>query len=82
MATITSAASGVWSDTATWTGAAVPGISDTVKLAHVVTLDAAAQVQGFDPTGTGMLKASTSGTFSVLCGGLTLAYRVQPLQGI
>lgn len=82
MATITSTASGVWSATSTWAGGVLPAITDVAKLAHVVTLDVATQIQGFDPTGTGMLKASPSGSFAVLCGGLTLAYRVTPLQGI
>lgn len=59
----------------------LPGITDVAKLQHVITLDGNQQIQGFDPTGTGMLKASSSGAYSVLCGGLTLAYRVQPLQG-
>jgi len=63
MATITSAASGVWSDPATWTPAQVPVLGDKVIIAnpHVVTLDGVYYIG--DDTATalavnGTLKAS------------------------
>lgn len=58
MATITSGASGNWSATATWVGSVVPGISDTAKIDHVVTLDVSGNVGGIDPAGSGVLVGS------------------------
>lgn len=52
-ATITSAASGNWSNTATWTGGVVPGNGDTavVAAAHTVTIDQAVAVGTSPVTG-------------------------------
>lgn len=58
MATITSAAAGNWSDTATWTGGMVPGASDDVTLAHVVALDT-------DVTVKSLTNVTSGGSISV-----------------
>lgn len=46
MATISTAAAGNWSNTATWTGGVKPAASDTVTLNHAVTLDEDATIAG------------------------------------
>ena len=77
----TTLASGVWSSTSSWTGNVVPIATDIVSLNHVITLDINAQIWGFNPQGTGMLKNSTSGNYAVVCGtaGTVAAYKVLPL---
>lgn len=73
MATITSAANGNWSATATWTGAAVPGKGDVAKLNHQVTLDTNnASVGGIDPTGSGCLINSQSGNRLIVGSGAVM----------
>jgi hypothetical protein len=39
MATITSAAAGLWSATTTWTGGVLPAANDTVTITHAITYD-------------------------------------------
>ncbi len=55
MATITSASSGNFSDTATWVGGVVPGVGDDAVAAttHVVTIDTDVTVISFQQAGTG-----------------------------
>jgi hypothetical protein len=55
MATITSASSGNFSDTATWVGGVVPGAGDDAVAAtgHVVVIDFDVTVLSFQQTGTG-----------------------------
>jgi hypothetical protein len=71
-ANITSAASGNWSETATWTGSVVPGIGDNVTINHDVTINGnfgcsnlevtAAQTLDFTP---GLLNFSIYGALVV-----------------
>lgn len=67
MATIASTAAGNYFTGATWVGGVVPGIGDTAKFMHVVTLDASGNVGGIDPTGTGVLVGSNP-SFRLLVG--------------
>lgn len=61
MATITSAASGNWSNTATWVGGVVPVSGDTIILLHIVTLDV--DINGISMTGyTGNNRLLVNGT--------------------
>lgn len=55
MATITSAASGNFSDTATWVGGVVPGAADiaVADTGHTVTIDSDVTVTEFQQAGTG-----------------------------
>ena len=45
MATITSAQSGLWSQTSTWTGGVVPTASDRVEIYHTVTVQGTCNVK-------------------------------------
>ena len=61
MATITSAASGNWSNTATWVGGVVPVSGDTIILLHIITLDV--DINGISMTGyTGVNRLLVNGT--------------------
>ena len=73
MATITSAASGNWSATSTWTGGVVPGPGDTASVGHVVTLDQNVSIAtlvstpggGVDVTGASPRSMTLSGSLTV-----------------
>lgn len=80
MATITSAAAGNWSNTATWTGGVVPGVGDVAKLQHHVTLDADEQVGGIDPTGVGVLLEAPGKNYRVLVGGTNVSFVAQGIR--
>ena len=67
MATIATAANGVWSATATWTGGVLPGTGDVAQINHQVTLDSNQTIGGVDPTSTGCVQA-TSQSNRVLVG--------------
>lgn len=73
MATISSTAAGNWGSTATWVGGVLPGLGDTAKLQHQVTLDANYSVGGIDPTGVGCL-ISTGSSNRLAVGGAQIAY--------
>lgn len=78
MAAITSAASGAWSSTGTWTGGTIPGNGDTVTIqsGHAVTVSDARTV-GHSPgagDATAAILVNSTGTLSINAGG-TLTVR-------
>jgi hypothetical protein len=74
MATITSAQSGDFSDTATWVGGVVPGVGDVAVAAtgHVIVIDVDVTVDEVDQAGTGKF---------TLGNGLTLTANVTARAG-
>lgn len=66
-ATITSAQTGAWNTTTTWTGGVVPGPNDIVQIgAHTVTVDANVTVQSLDLTAaTSIIRPATTGTYTI-----------------
>ncbi|MBE0649286.1 MAG: hypothetical protein IH595_00450, partial [Bacteroidales bacterium] len=79
MAQIQSAASGNWSNSATWAGGVVPGPADDVVInaAHTITVDVAATINNFTMS-TGTLQGSQSLTVN---GNMTLTNGNVPLLG-
>ena len=75
---ISSAASGNFSATTTWTGGVVPTNADTIVINHQVTLDISASVGGIDPASTGSLIGSYP-ALHLLVGVGRPAFRVYPL---
>jgi hypothetical protein len=68
MATITSAASGNWSNTATWVGGVVPTSIDTVIItsSHIIQADVNITVVSINSTSTGYLEVTTNRTITAL----------------
>jgi hypothetical protein len=81
MATVTSAADGNWSNTATWSGAALPTQADTVKFQHRVVPDTVGlNVAAIDGTGTGGLVQNTTGqAYPVAVGNPRTAFYAYPV---
>ena len=78
MALITTAATGNYSATTTWAGGVVPGLADTIKLLHQVTLDVNASCAGVDTASTAAL-VSSNGGLRLLIGAGGLQFIVKPL---
>ena len=79
MSLITTTAAGNYSITTTWVGGVVPGLADTIKLLHQVTLDVNASCAGIDTASTAALVATSSGV-RLLIGAGGLLFIVKPLQ--
>ena len=77
MATITSAASGNWSNTATWVGGVVPSSTDLVIIAtgHIVQADVDITVVSVYSPSSGYLQVTTNQTLSfAILGNINLSY--------
>mgnify|MGYP005842921819 CR=1 FL=1 len=65
-ATITTAASGNWSSTSTWTGGAVPTATDDISIgAHTITIDQNVTINNITFTGAGAIQPASTGTYTI-----------------
>lgn len=82
-AAITSAQSGNWSNTATWTGGVVPGDGDTVTVLHACNVDVNTTVGALTGVGLTISDATHSGSVTVNQGiTLTMASLTTSATGI
>lgn len=65
-ATITSAASGNWSSTSTWTGGSLPTSTDDISIgAHTITIDQDVTINNIAFSGAGIIQPASTGTYTI-----------------